>query len=372
MKASGMGFPLRVLLKALVLFILLNLVFSVSQPLDTLGRISLYNGLFPGRPRLPHSEDIARSYNLSLTNLPANFASHLVSRSKAADEYRVLLMGDSSTWGWFLENTDTYAGNINAGNYRAADGRRVVAYNLGYPQVGFLKDLLLLDYARQFQPDAVIWLVTAQPRVRQIEHHALLRDNPARTRDLLSRYGIDLAAQENTLADASFLDNTIVGQRREIADLLRLQLVGLSWAATGIDQYIPDQFELRTSDFDDDVSWEDWHEPTPLTSDDLALDILTAAVEQIDVPILIVNEPVYISSGTNSDLRYNAFNPRWAYDQFRELLAQQAALHGWHYEDWWDRIELDEFTNTPLHLTPAGSRQLSEWLGNAIVALSSE
>lgn len=372
MKAPGMGFPIRVALKALVLFVLVNLVFAVVQPLDTLGRVSLYNGLFPGRYRLPHSEDIARSYNLSLTNLPANFAAHLVSRPKAADEYRVLLMGDSSTWGWFLDNSDTYAGNINAGNYRAADGRRVVAYNLGYPQVGFLKDLLLLDYALQFQPDAVIWLVTAQPRARQIEHHALLSDNPPRTRDLLSRYEIDLVSQENALVDTSFLENTIVGQRRELADLLRLQLVGLSWAATGIDQYIPDQFDLRTSDFDEDVSWEDWDEPAMLTSDDLALDIPAAAVEHINLPILIINEPVYVSSGTNSDLRYNAFNPRWAYDQFRERLAEQAALHGWHYEDWWDRIDPDEFTNTPLHLTPAGSRQLSGWLGEAVVALSSE
>jgi hypothetical protein len=367
-----MGFPIRVALKALVLFVLLNLVFAVFQPSDSLGRISLYNGLFPGRQRLPHSEDIARSYNLSLTNLPANFASHILSRPKAADEYRVLLMGDSATWGWFLENADTYAGNINAGNYRAADGRRVVAYNLGYPQVGFLKDLLLLDYALQFQPDAVIWLITAQPRSRQIEHHALVRENSARTRDLLTRYDLDFTSEDGEFADNSLLHRSIVGQRRELADLLRLQLVGLSWAATGIDQYIPDEFELRSSDFDEDVSWEDWDEPTILTSDDLAFDILVAAVDHIDVPILIVNEPVYISSGTNSDLRYNAYNPRWAYDQYRELLAAQATLYDWRYEDWWDRIDPSEFTNTPLHLTPAGSRQLSGWLGEAIVALSSE
>ncbi len=39
-----------------------------------------------------------------------------------------------------------------------------------------------------------------------------------------------------------------------------------------------------------------------------------------DVPVLIINEPMFISDGQNSDLRYNSFYPRWAYDQFHRLL----------------------------------------------------
>ena len=89
--------------------------------------------ILPGRERLPYGENPAESYNLNLYSVPAMFASDVVSRPKAADEYRVLLIGDSSTWGWFLENADTYAANINAANLTSADGRRIVAYNLGYP-----------------------------------------------------------------------------------------------------------------------------------------------------------------------------------------------------------------------------------------------
>ena len=40
----------RVLLKTAVLFLLLNALFAWLYPLETLGRLSLYNGLLPGRP----------------------------------------------------------------------------------------------------------------------------------------------------------------------------------------------------------------------------------------------------------------------------------------------------------------------------------
>ena len=47
---------------------------------------------------------------------------------------------------------------------------------------------------------------------------------------------------------------------------------------------------------------------------------------------------MFISSGQNSDLRYNSFYPRWAYDQFHALLNSQAAANDWHYLDLWDSI----------------------------------
>jgi hypothetical protein len=78
------------------------------------------------------------------------------------------------------------------------------------------------------------------------------------------------------------------------------------------------------------------------------------------VPVLIVNEPTFISSGRNSDLRYNAFYPRWAYDAYRQLLANEAEARGWRYLDLWDIIPPEEFTDTPVHLTLEGVRILSD------------
>lgn len=369
----GWRFLLRVVIKAAVLFVVANLVFALLDPVEALGRVSLYNVVLPGRERLPYGENPSESYNLSLYSVPAMFASHVVSRPKPADEYRVLLIGDSSTWGWLLENRDAYAANINAANLTAVDGRRIVAYNLGYPIMSLTKDLMLLDYAMQYQPDQIVWLVTLAsfPRDKQL-FPPVVQNNAARVRDLIARYDLQLDPDDSRFVRPDFFGKTIIGQRRALADWLRLQTYGLSWAATGVDQAIPADYTLRRSDFDADLSWESFEQPTTLTSDDLAFDVLAAGIERAgDVQITIVNEPTFISGGVNSDLRYSTFYPRWAYDQYRDLLAGQADANGWHYLDWWDRVAPDEFTDSPVHLTPAGSRQLSDWLGETIIAVSS-
>ena len=84
------------------------------------------------------------------------------------------------------------------------------------------------------------------------------------------------------------------------------------------------------------------------------------------VPVVLINEPIFISDGANSDVRYNSFYPRWAYDAYRVLLAERAAAEGWRYLDLWDAIPPDEFTDTPVHLTPAGARLLAEKLVAAL------
>lgn len=359
---------LRIVAKAAILFVTLNLLFAWLNPLEALGRLSLYNVILPGRERLPYGENPAESYNLSLYNIPAMFASHIVSRPKAPDEFRVLLIGDSGTWGWLLENDDTLAAQINAANHEV-NGKRVVVYNLGYPIMALMKDVLLLDEAMQYQPDMIVWLVTLEsfPREQQL-FPPIVQNNAVRVWALIEAYHLNLDPNNPRLVTPSLWERTIVGQRRALADWLCLQVYGFSWAFTRIDQAIPEEYTLRSSDFEEDVSWQDYDEPTPLTTENLAFDVLTAGIARAgDVPILIVNEPTFISIGRNSDLRYNAFYPRWAYDAYRDLLAQQAEANGWNYLDLWDVIPPDEFTDTPVHLTAEGVRLLSEYVGNAIM-----
>src|SRR3990172_1685730 len=77
----------RLLLKATLLFVTLNLILSTFNLLPSLGRLTLYNWLLPGRQRLPYGDDPQRAYNLSLYNLEAMFASHeLTQAPKAEDE----------------------------------------------------------------------------------------------------------------------------------------------------------------------------------------------------------------------------------------------------------------------------------------------
>ena len=366
------GFVGRVVIKALGLFVLLNLLFALAAPLPFLGRLSLYNSLFPGRERLPYGENPAQSYNLSLDNLDAMFASHVVAAPKAADEYRVLLLGDSSTWGYLLPPTDTLAAMLNAAGLHTDDGRRVQVYNLGYPIMSLTKDLVLLDYGMSTEPDLIVWLVTLEsfPRDKQL-YPPLLQHNPTVVRGLITRYDLALNPADPRFVDPDFWGRTLVGQRRELNDLLRLQLYGVPWALTGIDQYIPETFTLRQSDFEADVSWQDYTEPVALTTENLAFDALSAGMALAgDVPVLLINEPMFISTGQNSDLRYNFFYPRWAYDAYHALLDDQAEANDWRFVDLWDALPADEFTDSPVHYTPAGAQRLAEQVAPPLLALA--
>ena len=205
----------RLLLKVAALFLLFNLLFAALFPLEFLGRLSLYNSLLPGRDRLPYGEVPAESYNLSLNNIPAMLASHQVNQAKAPDEFRVLVIGDSGTWGWLLDPADTLAGQLNAAGLTTADGRSVVAYNLGHPLMALSKDLLLLDAALAAEPDLILWPVTLQslPREQQLVP-PLVQENPERMRRLIDEFDIKLDPDDDRFVDPDLLARTIVGQRR--------------------------------------------------------------------------------------------------------------------------------------------------------------
>lgn len=363
------GFIFRVLLKAALLFVLINVVFAALNPLPLLGRLSVYNWLVPGRQRLPYGENAAQSYNLSLNSLDAMFASHEVARPKASDEYRVLLVGDSATWGILQHPDETIAGVLNAQNLVTTDGRNMRFYNIAHPVLALSKDLILLDYAMRYQPDMVIWLVTAQsfPLEQQI-YPPLVQQNADTIQRLVETYDLNIDIQDSRFVTPTFWDNTLVGKRRDLADMFRLQLYGFAWAATGIDQEYPADYTPRATDLESDIGWFSFLEPQEITRDDLAFDVLGAGVERVgNIPILLVNEPIFISDGLNSNVRYNAWYPRWLYDSYRGLLTQIADAEGWALFDAWDSIAGTEFTDSPVHLTPAGVVQFVELLVPEII-----
>lgn len=375
-KADSWGFGMRVVLKAALLFALVNVLFALLNPLPFLGGISLYNTVLPGRERLPYGENSSQSYNLSLFNIPAMFASHELSAGKPDNEFRVLLVGDSATWGWLLENDETLSGVLNAENLTTVDGREIVFYNVGYPIMSLTKDLLLLDEAMRYQPDMVVWLVTLEsmPREKQL-FPPLVQNNADRVRDLTNSLDLNINPDDPRFVEPDFWESTLYGQRRELADLLRLQVYGFSWSATGIDQYW-DGFTPLTRDFGENVSWETFTDAQDLSNDELtqtlAFDVLYGGIERVqqqDIPMLIVNEPIFISDGENSDLRYNFWYPRWIYDQYRAFLTDTAEQSGWNFIDLWDGVSPAEFTDSPVHLTPAGTQQLADSLQPEIIRL---
>ena len=354
-------FPL--VIKTILLFILFNVAFLFINDMP-LGKLSLYNSILPGRERFPFGET-RESYNLSLFDLDAMFASHVLAGiDKASDEYRVLLIGDSSVWGTLLTPEQTLAGQLNQSAISAC-GKTVRAYNLGYPTISLTKDLMILDQARHYQPDMVIWLTTLEafPKEKQLAS-PIVENNVERVQNLIINYQLPLNANDPVLVKLSTWEQTFFSQRRAVADLIRLQIYGALWASTGIDQIYPENYERAQTD----LEASDVFHGLDSLSDALAFDVLDAGMTVIPDTIL-VNEPMLISEGRNSDIRYNFFYPRWAYDEYRQLLAERAAARNWRYLDLWDLVPADEFTNSAIHLTPAGERLLANEIAEAIQAL---
>lgn len=351
----------RVLLKAAILFVAFNLLL-VTLPIDVFGKFSLYNRLFPGRLRFPFGESPQNAYNLSLDNFNAMFSSHDVSAVHGR-EYRIFLLGDSSVWGTLLTPEQTLAGQINAENLATCDGRPIRAYNLGYPTLSLFKDLLVLAQAMQYQPDLVIWLVTLEsfPNETQLDS-PVVANNPQLVLELAEKYDLDLPVDGKDLQRQGFWDRTLFGRRRALADLVRLQAYGFMWAATGIDQYYPESYPPALRDLEADDTFHSWM-PGAALEEKLGFELLDAG-ERIagETPVWFINEPILVSQGMNSDIRYNYYYPRWAYDAYRSLLAEEMQNNGRVYLDVWNLITQNEFTNSAIHLTPEGSALLTSTL----------
>jgi len=327
--------------------------------------ISIYNLLSPGRLRLPYGESES-SYNLSLYDLNAMFASHTLNGRHNPDEATVLVMGDSAVWGMLLENKDTLASCLDS-RALSVDGRPARFYNIGYPTLSAAKDLLLLDRAMEYQPDLILWLVTLEsmPRSEQLAT-PLAQNNAAAMRDLIAAYDLDLDASDPRFVDLDFIGRTLIGQRRALADWWRLQLYAFPWAQTGIDQVIGD-YTPRSNDFDEDATWYGLAGAEQLDDTTLAFDVLNAGIARAgNVPVMMINEPIFVADGVNSDIRYNFWYPRWAYDRYRELMLEHADAEGWTYLDLWDAVPPDEFTDSPVHLTPEGTQMLCGQIAEAL------
>jgi hypothetical protein len=219
----------------------------------------------------------------------------------------------------------------------------------------------------------IVWLVTLEsfPNRKQV-FTPLVQHNPEIVGELITTYGLNISLDHEGFVFQNLWEKTIIEQRRALADLFRLQMYGVLWTSTGIDQAIPENYTLRQEDFEKDDSYYEFS-PPQLSLDDLSFDAIAAGVARSGgVPVLIINEPIFISEGKNSQIRYNFFYPRWAYDSYRQLMDEQSDLNGWNYVDLWDAITSDEFTNTAIHITPEASAQLASLIGESILDIANE
>src|SRR5688572_23596536 len=360
--------PLYVLTKALILYVLANLVFAYFDP--PLGKLSIYNWLVPGRERVPYEREV-EYYNISHTvpvyeDMDAMYQSTTLSQPKQPNEFRVFLVGDSSAWGFELHPEDTLVGQINALQLVTCDGRNIIAYNAAFPLPYVMKDLLLIDKVLEYDPDLFLWTISLDAfSNRQTFTRHFLDPHSSRVRKLVEDYNIR-NLDTGQMTTQTFWGKTLIGQRSRLKKLLLLQFHGFGWSASGLD-YDYRKYEPLSQDLSDDTqsSFDD------LNLNEMLFDVLDAGRERIgDRPLLVVNEPIFIASGRNSDVRYNDFYPRWVYDQYLTYLNQWMESGQYHYVNAWDLLPSAEFTDSIFHRTPAGEKILAEFLAPQIQNLS--
>jgi hypothetical protein len=350
---------IRLLIKIGILLLLINVIFALFDPIHLIGKLSLYNSIFPGRLRLPYGDDPELSFNPTVNHVDAMFASHILSGDpKDASEYRVILIGDSSVWGFLQEPDETLAAALSRTKLYASDGRSVRFYNLGYPTMSLTKDLLLLDYAQRYQPDLILWFITLEAvPVQKQSDSPILSLNPEAVRDVLDRSELRLENVESTLTLPDFWQKTVIGRRRMLAELIRHQIYGVLWTATGVDHHIPATYNLRTEDLSDDLAFQDM-DPESFSASDMAFEVLQSGIELSSAPIIFINEPIFISEGKNSDIRYNFYYPIWAYDLYHSTLVNEAQARGWTLVDLWNLLPGEVFTDSAIHYNLEGVQQV--------------
>ena len=367
--------PLRVLLKAILLFIALNVIYAVVDP--PVGKFSLYNHMVPGRLRFPYEQE--PSYYFVGYNAPvyedfdAMFGAHIVSSRKPSDEFRLLLLGDSATWGISVQARETLSEQLNQLQIQTCDGRTVRAYNLGYPMPFLMRDVLILDKAMEYEPDMVLWLVTLYTLEPKQAETYFLNPHAERYQRLVSTYGLTSPQLAEPARERTFWDQTIIGERRRLKKLVLTQMLGMLWAGTGIDNH--EGLQPATSppkaDVGGHLDYEGWQpEESARLFDSLALDVLLAGVQIAgDVPVVLINEPVFLAEGRNHLLRYNAFYPRWAYDEYRQWMAEWTEKEKLTLLDYWNALPPIGFSDQNFHRSSAGEEQFAKLLAPEISRL---
>ncbi|MBN2117077.1 MAG: hypothetical protein JW730_10920 [Anaerolineales bacterium] len=364
--------PLRVVVKAALLFAALNVLFALVNP--PVGKITLYNSIVPGRLRFPYEQEpkfYRVGYNAPVyEDFDAMFGAHIISRKKPVHEFRLVLLGDSSTWGISVQAEETLSEQINRLNIQTCDGRIVRVYNLGYPMSFPTRDLLILDKAMEYQPDMVLWLITLSTLQPKNAETYFILPHTERYLHLAQTYGLRLSHFLQPAPKPSLWNRTIIGQRARLKNIVLTQAFGILWAATGIDSHVSVQPEPSPPSLDirDDLDYEGrLPEEASALFDGLMMDVLSTAFDVADaVPVVLVNEPIFVAAGQDHLVRYNEFYPHWVFDEYRQFMFEWAEEQDHSLLDYWNALPPDDFADQYFHRNPSGEKHFAELLAPAI------
>jgi len=374
-KASPFATPgamLRTFGKAALVAVAINLILLAAgfEPVRALVRINTYDLLGRGRARLAYPSDFQNGQ----LPLDALLAAHAISQPKGEDEYRVVLLGESGVAGWGLPDDKTLAAQLTADEVRIG-GRRVVAYNLAYPQPGAARDLLILDAALAYNPDLIVWFVTP----------ATLNNAP----DAAGQNRVFFDLNRERLAELAEEYDPLVGEwvDANAAALLTPRPWWYRYSAIRGQDTLPVWINSLFYPFsppdlaesDRRVGLEEPPDEARYTLDhpgfeempNAAWAFLRAGCVEADAGgagLLVVNEPLAMLGDPGMGGVANSMYTWALYERYRVALADYAGEHGLWYADLWDAVPNAHFTDTPTHMDAAGAAILAGRLGEVMEA----
>lgn len=360
--------PLRLLVKALLLFVVANFGFAlINLPV---GKLTLYNSLFPGRLRFPYEQE--PEFYFSGFNAPvyedfdAMFGAHVVSQRKATNEFRVFLLGDSSTWSIAVQPADTLSEQINKRGLKTCDGRDIRVYNLGYPMPFLMRDLLILDKAMEYQPDMFLWLITLSTLEPKTAETYFILPHAERYLRLAETYDLSSSEYAEPILEPALLDGTIIRQRTRLKRIIFNQAMGVLWSATGIDNHegLHADGEVPNLDVENDPTYDGLlPNELPAAFNHLKLEVVLAGYARaVNVPVVLVNQPIFVANGLNSEVRYNSVYPRWIFDKYRQFIFDWTSERGQSYLDFWNILPPADFADQAFHRNANGENHFADLL----------
>jgi hypothetical protein len=277
---------LRAILKGVGLYLLLNIVYGVVNPVQT-GRLpTLYNGLFPGRVRFQKFNE----YD------PYRMVDDHIISTASAETFNIVILGSSEMWGAGTLADNTIPAKLDRMGLVAADGRPVRVYNLAHPTPYAFRDLIILDVVlqRRIPVDLVIVSTFYSSLSLRFIWAPVIRANMPLAVNVLDRYHVSSAY---VLVDGALMEPWrpfflhMWDDRDALMIWVTSQINGFVWSMSRID-FDVEQDELALTSglprFIDTLQM-DSIDPPP-TRD--FLDGFQRLSQQTGVPIIILDAPV--------------------------------------------------------------------------------
>ena len=344
---------LRLFAKAILLLVIANFIclWANFDPVSALTSINFWWLVGYGRLRLIYPDE---SVTDGLLPAEAMVSAHAIAYTKKTpQEFRIAVIGDSSIMGHGLTDDETFTSQLNA-RHLIIQGKQVISYNLAYPGPNAALQTAFLNLSLHYQPDLILWLITlfTVSDSTAASNIALLDDV---NRNAINQVVVDYHMehwQQIHMIEPPFPANLVA---------IRHSGMILTWIkALNYPYKTPNPLKS-----DDRVSMHpvpqraqmylgsEGFEQMPNETWDF-LGIGQQIADKAGVPLLMINEPIYIGGGQYSDINYDEFYQRAGYDQFRVVIADYVKQHHIWYDDIWNLVPPERFTDTDLHMDAAG------------------